>query len=55
MKVPLGEGTPQGIIKLFYAKLKVNTCTVCENACLLKMLEKLQFHVCHCNGVLYRI
>ena len=26
----VGQGTPQGNMKLFHAKIKVNTCTVCE-------------------------
>ena len=30
MKIPLGKGTLQGNIKLFHAKMKVNTCTVGE-------------------------
>ena len=30
MKIPLGIGTLQGNMKLFHAKMKVNTCTVCE-------------------------
>ena len=29
-KIPLGKGTPHGNMKLFHAKMKVNTCTVCE-------------------------
>ena len=29
-KIPLCTGTPQGNMKLFHVKTKVNTCTVCE-------------------------
>ena len=29
-KIPLGKDTPQGNMKLFHAKMKVNTYTVCE-------------------------
>ena len=30
MKISLDKGTPQGNMKLFHAKMKVNTCAVCE-------------------------
>ena len=29
-KIPLAKGTPQGNMKLFCAKMKVNTCTLYE-------------------------
>ena len=44
---------------LFHAKMKVNTCTVCEIGLFTEEdvgeIGFWQFHVCHCNSVLYRI
>ena len=45
---------------LFHAKMKVNTCTICEIGLFTEEddvgeIGFWQFHVCHCNSVLYRI
>ena len=45
-------------MKLFHAKMKVNTCTVCEIGLFIEDIGEIgfwQFHICHCNGVLYCI
>ena len=46
-------------MKLFHAKMKVNTCIACEiglfNEEDVGQIGFWQFHVCHCNSVLYCI
>ena len=54
-KIPLGKDTPPGSMKLFYAKLKTNTCTVCEIGLFTEEEEDvgpIGFWQFHCNGVL---
>ena len=45
-------------MKLFHAKVKVNTCTVCEIGWSTEEEEEekfgfWQFYVCHCSSVFY--
>ena len=49
----VGQRHSAGEYEVFYAKMNVNTCTVCEIGLFTEELEKLGFWqlVCHCSGI----